>query len=814
MIKKYIVDRKIYWLVGIILALAEIALCIWPVGLLREDMHFFLGGVGRGTFETADAPTDYYQSFVPTHKKLKSIELFFENQGQDLSEEGYAVVQIVSETEDILFEKNFSYSELSYDEYMEIPVNLQLHSDQNYVIHVQCVTDVNGKTATLGYCSREEYLQENQFFSVGEADVTEIQDEIQLLTGYQYTEALDRDAVIKVLVLVFITFLGVGLGVPDNKYLKILLGSAILVAAPLLLGQRLELLTINTMFLLPNALKWNMAIMFLCSVVVLLVTLSFRWSIILTYTLLTIIYTANYFVLMYRGVALKANDIYAIGTAADVVGNYSLTPNKHIVMAWCILVVLVVYGWQCGGVLSVIKSVRERSIKKIAVYISSVIIGIALGALMVYNLIFTDLLTDNGFVKFAGFDQQMIYHFNGYLVSTCIDIKESIVTEPEGYSVQNVEEILQNVQENAEEGTAESTPEEELPHVILIMNESFSDLRDLGNLEISEENMGFFYSLQENTIRGYARTSVLGGGTANSEFEVFTGCSLGLLPVSYYGYQQGMFKERNSLISLMEDAGYTTYAVHPESKENWNRGMVYQYFGFDHTYWEDEFDGAERIHSGVSDLETYYFIENVFENLEDDEKMFLFGLTMQNHGGYTNETMERTVTSVNAPCDEADVYLSLIKESDQAFEQLINYFKDVDDKVIICMYGDHQPSFSDDSFVDKVYAATEGLSEIDQKMNQYKVPFVLWANYDIEEQTNYDISLNYLGVLLAQETGITMSPFFSFLEDYMEQYPIITTQGYIDAEGTYYPWSGQNDEHLEYRYLQYNYLFDDDIVTK
>ena len=70
MIKKYIVDRKIYWLVGIILALAEIALCIWPVGLLREDMHFFLGGVGRGTFETADAPTDYYQSFVPTHKKL------------------------------------------------------------------------------------------------------------------------------------------------------------------------------------------------------------------------------------------------------------------------------------------------------------------------------------------------------------------------------------------------------------------------------------------------------------------------------------------------------------------------------------------------------------------------------------------------------------------------------------------------------------------------------------------------------------------------------------------------------------------------
>lgn len=84
---------------------------------------------------------------------------------------------------------------------------------------------------------------------------------------------------------------------------------------------------------------------------------------------------------------------------------------------------------------------------------------------------------------------------------------------------------------------------------------------------------------------------------------------------------------------------------------------------------------------------------------------------------------------------------------------------------------------------------------------------VIWANYDIEEQIGMDISMKYLGGLL-ETAGIPRSPYFQFLSVLRKEYPIITVNGYVDADGNFSAWSGENTEFLEYRILQYNYLFD------
>lgn len=810
MIKKYFINRKFRWMTGIILAMLQLAISIWPVGFLKEDMHFYLKGFGKSEFGMSEAPTEYYQYVKPAHQNLESIDLFFICQAEELHGDGLIEIKIVSEEDEVFFEKQLTYAEVKFDEYFSIPVSIKWNRNSTYIINVSCTPDSSGNMVTLGYCTNEEQLKENQSFWIKRDNVEHLQDR-QLLIGYTYKDAIDSSAAFKVLIIAIITMLGIGIGLPDKKFVKIIVGLFLVIAAPWILGQRLELLTIDTNFLLPNALLWNCGIMLILEVIVLLCTCSFRWSIVLTNSFLGILYTVNYFVLMYRGVPLKLNDFMAIGTAAEVVGGYDFTPNKHLTMIWCLLVAFVVYGWQCGNTFSVVKCIKEKHILKVIGFATSFVAGIVLCVGMFYNLLCTDLLVENGFVKFSGFDQQMIYHFNGYIVSCCIDIQASRVYEPEGYSEERVKQIMEEIEtvSHAQEDA------EELPHIILIMNESFSDLRLLGDLEISQENMGFFYSLEENTIRGIARTSVLGGGTANSEFEVFTGASLGLLPSSYYGYQQGMYKERNSLISLMKEAGYSTYSIHPEPSKNWNRDSVYKKLGFDYSYWKEDFDEeCTHIHNGISDLDTYYMVEEVFENLEPGEKMFLFDLTMQNHGGYGNSSIERTVTSVNVACPEADVYLSAIKKSDEAFEHLINYFSNVDEKVMICMYGDHQPSFSDESFKENLYEQTEGLDEIDKILNPYKVPFIIWANYDMEEKQDYDISLNYLGAFLAKTAGVPLNPFFDFLNYYMEKYPMITVNGYKDAAGNYYSWSGKNDELIDYRILQYNYMFDNDIVTQ
>lgn len=184
-------------------------------------------------------------------------------------------------------------------------------------------------------------------------------------------------------------------------------------------------------------------------------------------------------------------------------------------------------------------------------------------------------------------------------------------------------------------------------------------------------------------------------------------------------------------------------------------------------------------------------------------------MTVQNHGGYNYEdNCAYNVKSLNVPSEEADSYLSLVKESDEAFAQLISYFAQEEEKVVICMFGDHQPRFGDSAFYDTLYGQTEGLTGADILFNRYKTPFVIWANYDISEKDSLDISMNYLGALLLDTIGIEGSAYFNFLLELMEDYPIITINGYYDKNGVAHEWSGTKEEFLEYRILQYNLLLD------
>ena len=264
-----------------------------------------------------------------------------------------------------------------------------------------------------------------------------------------------------------------------------------------------------------------------------------------------------------------------------------------------------------------------------------------------------------------------------------------------------------------------------------------------------------------------------------------------------------------SLVSNLKEAGYTTYSIHPENRENWNRNRVYQYFGFDHSLWKEDFQGAPNLHMGATDAATYEKVIEIFENRRAGEKLFLFDLTMQNHGGYSTLDTDITVTSLNTESVQANLYLSLIRASDRDLEMLVRYFAGQEEPVIICMYGDHQPKL-DDSFYESIYAQTEGLTERDMVLNKYKTPFIIWANYDIPEQEGMEIGMSYLGAMLMDIAGVPVSPYFHFLQQYMQKYPVITVNGYTDHAGNHYDWSKDTSQVWEYSVLQYHYLFDEE----
>lgn len=717
---------------------------------------------------------------------------------EDSMQGGFLTITLTEKGEDEAFSIiQIPYEEIQLDRYTEIDVSQQVSQWKEYELRIKLDKTENGTQPQLQACNKEDGISENRTLYFGENKETG-----QLLLLYEYENILNRMKVVHIVILCLLIAFFIAFPFPDKKWIRNIVGILVLMTIPYLLGRRLELLSAIQIVLLPNAMKWNIGMMYGLEIILLLCFGSILTTAIVTDVFLTVLYTANYYVYSFRGEPIRISDISAAGTAAQVMGGYDYTPNDHLIFAWGIAILLGVIAWRCR-----IPHIKKTVItpKKLILRGSGIIAAVLTAIVSYHMFVDTDLLVKHGFENVTGFHRNMTYLQNGYLVATCLDLQDMKDIEYADYSAERAQELQEEYQKT-------NTPiTDDMPNVIMIMNESFTDLRVLGNLEISEENLGFIYGLKKNTIHGYANVSTWGGGTCKTEFEALTGNTMAFFPQSYYPYMQGIKGPTESLVTVMQANGYKTYSMHPERRQNWNRDKVYKYLNFDQSLWKEDFTGARYLHHGVADVETYKKIEELYEQKAAGERIFVFDLTMQNHSGYSREADNETAYSihaVNASDAEADLFLSLIKESDDAFSQLVNYFEQQDEKVIICMFGDHHPQIENEDFYNTIYDQTEGMTEEEFQFNKYKTPFVIWANYEIEEQEGMDISSNYLGALLLKTAGIPGNAYFNYLEQLMEEYPVITINGYRDSEGNVYSWSGQGDEFPDYRTLQYKYMFD------
>ena len=356
--------------------------------------------------------------------------------------------------------------------------------------------------------------------------------------------------------------------------------------------------------------------------------------------------------------------------------------------------------------------------------------------------------------------------------------------------------------------------EGEKPTVIVVMSESYADLSVVGNFTTNIELTPFYDSLTENTVKGYALSSVFGAKTPNSEWEFMTGNSMAFLPSGSVVYQQYITDTPTSIVSNLKNEGYTCVAMHPYYETGWSRNTVYPNMGFDETYFIDDFDQTKLLREYITDQELYENIIERYENRGASEDLFIMSISMQNHGGYTekydNFIEEARMLGVNYA--DVNQYLSLVHESDQALEYLISYFESVDEPVEIVFFGDHQPSLSSSFYPYLNGKGLSGLTE-DELEALYTVPFFIWTNYDTPEETVEITSLNFLSTMVLERAGIELPAYNQFLSDMMEVVPAINARGYYsksqgrfihieEAEGEEADWI------RDYEILQYNNMFD------
>ena len=508
----------------------------------------------------------------------------------------------------------------------------------------------------------------------------------------------------------------------------------------------------------------------------------------------------NYFVQRFRGIPFQWIDFGSMGTGMSVSGNYNYTPT------WQIIAGIAVTAAVCGFYLH---AATKRVFARLWAKILSRGIAAALLTGFVFVIFHTSFLADQG-IWLRDWQPWYTYRLFGMEAGFFAFAKASFPQPPEDYSAARTAEIIASVPKEGSGGQGADIPE----NIIVIMNESFSDLRVYPNFRSDADLMPGIDSLNENTQKGRLLVSVKGGTTANTEYEFLTGNSCVLSPTTVV-YNSFIKQDQFSLARTLAAQGYEVKALHPYGPHGWNRDVVYPRMGFETFLHIDNcFEGAEKLRGFVSDRGDYQEVIRQVESKEDGQKLFLFNITMQNHSAYKNEDFESTVDVVGFKGDnegQAEQYCSLLRISDEAVMELIDYFRKSDEKTLICFFGDHQPEIGDDFWE---YCFGKSLDSLDfsEQQLEFETTWFIWANYDIPELEDETISANYLSSYLLSLTGLERTGYNNFLLDMRKVAPAMNSFGYIDPEGSSIQWdSGAEDPEAarklqDYKCLIYNEL--------
>ena len=505
----------------------------------------------------------------------------------------------------------------------------------------------------------------------------------------------------------------------------------------------------------------------------------------------------NYFVVMFRSNPIVPWDIYSFETAMGVADNYVFSVDwalaEHIAMFILMLIV---------GVRTNI-----RLNKKILRPIFTV--AMCIPAYFYISYLWQDNLERNTGLNDTLFNAKYMHSKDGFFVSFILDIHFLQIEEPKNYSDEYALSLL-----NEQEVEKVETPEE-LPDIIAIMDETFSDPAVLGEFETNKDYMPFVHSILRgevaNTISGYADVSVLGGNTANSEFEFLTGNSMAFFPNGSVPYLQYIRDGISTIVPQLEEYGYTTYGTHPYRAKGWNREFIYDLMGFDYRYFQGSFPFEDKLRNYVSDEADFKSILEWRNNTEGP--FFMFNVTMQNHsnygGDFDNFDPQIVAKFKNTYSNKyLNKYLSLMYETDQDVASLLSELSQSDRKTIVVFWGDHQPNDYVVRPIYKEYGLDFDNQTYEQQQQRQKTPFFIWANYDIQEQTNVEISLNYLNILLFETAGLQLDEYQTFRKNLWQgQIPMMNAVGYRNDDGDLVEYDDAPEEIQnllnEYQNIQY-----------
>lgn len=507
---------------------------------------------------------------------------------------------------------------------------------------------------------------------------------------------------------------------------------------------------------------------------------NWRISMGVLFSLATIVMYINTEKMASRNTPFLPEDLAMSGEAGGLASmiNFGRFSNMLFMIAVIIIITIIV-----NKISKKIWHFKFSKKQKIAIFIpQTALILICAHFLNLHTLEIRNLSGKGTFIKVENLetsidftDQSYNYQTNGFILATISNLQAKTQKQPEGYSKEAVQKIIQKYKKIAEEKNKNRKKlSDEKVNVVYVMSESFIDpklgkhLYDYGN----KEPIPYTKKIKNSQSSGWAASSEYGGGTANVEFEALTGLSNFFLNSIPYTSIVPANKDTPSIVKNFNENGYKTIAMHPYNRNMYHREVVYPNLGFQEYKSADDFKNNSKIDNSKYISDKSAFNEVLAELKNSQKPKFIHLVTMQNHMPYEENAYSEHNFSVNAKnganpenAKTIQAYLEGISRSDKAMKNFLSEIEKLNEKTIVVFWGDHWPGIYGEMFEKEL-----------NKNDIRRTPLFVYSNFKKEKQDLGTSSLIYNQILALNAFNSKLSPFQYLLSDLREKYPALTKQ--------------------------------------
>ena len=411
----------------------------------------------------------------------------------------------------------------------------------------------------------------------------------------------------------------------------------------------------------------------------------------------TVLHVVDMVTRMLRITPMSAHDVLVFFTNLDITNSY-VTLWQVALIILCVLLVIL-------GLIRLFKRAPKAQPSRGAAAVFIVLLWAATAGCTLlyapYNCDYTDPV--------KGFNQ------GGFAYSFLRSFIDRGVDKPEEYD----EEIIDDIREEVETQEQAYAPG---ANFIFLQLESFVDPVNFVGVTCSEDPVPNFTRLKAENSTGYLRVPMIGGGTANVEFEVITGMRLSDFGTGEYPYTTILQSETCETVAYdLKALGYTAHAIHNNTGTFYNRNLVLPMLGFDSFTSLEYMQNVTRNALGWCRDEV--LTQCILDALQSTEKEdMVFAVSVQGHGKYPTAAPETpyAIQCEGLEGDESaenafEYYINQLHETDQFIGELVAALESYPEPVVLVIYGDHLPALD--------------IEESDLSMQSLlHTEYVLWAN--------------------------------------------------------------------------------------